>query len=227
MADGPDQAFDTAARAELVEGSRVIGASGMVVGSAGNLSMRRGERVLITPRGAELDATDPQACVEIALADGAVAEDHRGDSRASSEWQLHNAIYAATDAGAIVHTHSHYATILGTLVDELPAVHYVIVAFGGPVRVARYETFGTAELAQAVTEALDGRSAALMANHGAVVTGRDIEHAVSMAIQLEWLASVYYHAMVAGTPKILSSADLAAVADNIRALRYGLEVAPK
>jgi L-fuculose-phosphate aldolase len=215
--------FDAAARAALVEGSRVIGQSGMVVGSAGNLSVRSGDRVLITPRGAALAAIDPAALVDVALDDGAVAPDHAADSRPSSESALHRAIYAATDAGAIVHTHSHFATVLSALVDELPAVHYVIAAFGGPVRVARYECFGTHELATSVTEALEGRSAALMANHGAVVTGRDIEHAVTMAIQLEWLASVYYHASVAGTPNILSEAELAAVVDQSRALRYGLE----
>jgi L-fuculose-phosphate aldolase len=215
--------FDAAARAALVAGSRVIGESGMVVGSAGNLSIRSGERVLITPRGAQLEAIAPEALVDIALEDGTVSGEHASDSRPSSESALHRAIYAATDAAAIVHTHSHFATVLSTLVDELPAIHYVITAFGGPVRVARYETFGTADLAAAVTEALDGRSAALMANHGAVVTGRDIEHAVAMAVQLEWLASVYYHARVAGTPNILSESELAAVVDQARALRYGLE----
>ena len=213
--------FDAAERDALVEGSRAIGRSGMVVGSAGNLSIRAGDRVLITPRGAELGAVDPRDLVDVALSDGTVTDDHASDSTPSSETPLHRAIYHACEARAIVHTHAHYATVLGTLVDELPAIHYVITAFGGPVRVARYETFGTDELAAAVTEALDGRSAALMANHGAVVTGRDIEHAVAKALQLEWLASVYYHALCAGTPRILSAAQLEDVVDRIKALRYG------
>jgi hypothetical protein len=110
--------------------------------------------------------------------------------------------------------------VLGTIVDELPAIHYVIAQFGGPVRVARYETFGTEELAAAVCEALGGdRSAALMANHGAVVTGSSIEQAVDKAVNLEWLASVHYHAIIAGTPQILSEADLDAVRERARALR--------
>src|SRR3954447_8572194 len=163
----PGSAFDDAARAALVAGARAVAEAGLVVGTAGNLSMRSSDRVLITPRLAHLDAIDPRACVEIALADGAVADEHVGDSQPSSESALHRAIYAATDAGAIVHTHSHYATVLSTLIDELPAVHYVITAYGGPVRVARYECFGTEELAMSVTEALEGRSAAIMANHGA------------------------------------------------------------
>jgi L-fuculose-phosphate aldolase len=223
-------AFDEAARAALAAGARHVAAGGLVVGSAGNLSMRSGDRVLITPRGALLEAVDPAECVEIALEDGAVAADHAAASRPSSEEALHRAIYAATSSrppGAIVHTHSRYATVLGTLVDELPAIHYTINAFGGPVRVARYECFGTDALAAAVMEAMEGRSAALMANHGAVVAGHDVEHAVAKAIQLEWLASIHYDAIVAGTPSILSQADLDAVRARARELREGAEVAAR
>ncbi len=216
-------AFGAAERDALVAGSRVIGESGMVVASAGNLSLRRGERMLITPRGARLDAVDPAALVDVALAGRSVAADDASASRPSSETPLHCAIYAASEARAIVHTHAHYATVLSALVDELPAVHYAITAFGGPVRVARYETFGTDELAAAVLEALEGRRAALMANHGAVVAGRSIEHAVSLAIQLEWLASVYYHALLVGSPKLLSAAQLDEVVNRAAALRYGGE----
>jgi L-fuculose-phosphate aldolase len=215
--------FEPADRQALVEGSAAIGATGMVVGSAGNLSLRRGDRVLITPRGAELHAVDPADLVEVSLADGTVAPDHASASRPSSETPLHRSIYATVEAGAIVHTHAHYCTVLSALVDELPAVHYVITAFGGPVRVAGYETFGTDALAASVTHALRDRRAALMANHGAVVAGRDIEHAVALAIGLEWLASVYYHALCAGTPRILSDAQLRDVTEQAQALRYGLE----
>jgi L-fuculose-phosphate aldolase len=220
----PAVAFDDADRAALAAGARRVADSGLVVGSAGNLSMRSGERVLITPRGALLEAIDPAECVEIALEDGAVAADHGASSRPSSEEALHRAIYAATWCGAIVHTHSHYATVLSTLIDELPAIHYTINAFGGPVRVARYECFGTDALAGSVTEAMEGRSAALMANHGAVVAGRDVEHAVANAIQLEWVASIHYHAIVAGTPSILGQGELDAVRERARELRDGAEV---
>jgi L-fuculose-phosphate aldolase len=220
-------AFDDAARAALAAGARRVAEAGLGVGSAGILCLRSGERVLITPRGALLEAIDPAECVEIALADGAVADDHSAASQPSSEEALHRAIYAATWSGAIVHTHSHYATVLSTLVEELPAIHYTINAFGGPVRVARYECFGTDALASAVTAAMEGRSAALMANHGAVVAGHDIEHAVSKAIQLEWVASIHYDAIVAGTPSILSQADLDAVRERARELRHGAEVAAR
>jgi len=219
-----EPAFDDAARAALVAGSRAVADAGLVVASAGNLSMRSGERVLITPRGALLEAVDPRDCVEIALADGALAPDHATDSRPSSESALHRAIYAAADAGAIVHTHSRYATILSTLIDELPPIHYAIHALGGTVRVARYKTFGTDALAAVVTEAMDGRRAALMANHGAVVAGDDIEQAVRLAITLEWLATIHYHAILAGTPTILSDEDIDAVREQVRAMHAGTEV---
>jgi len=218
--------FDAATRAALAEGAAAIAATGMVPGSAGNLSVRHGDRVLITPRGAKLGAIDPDHLVEIAADDGAVADDHTAPSAPSSESALHRSIYATCDATAIVHTHSHFGTVLGTLVDELPAVHYVVAQFGGPVRVARYETFGTEELAAAVAEALRDRSAALMRNHGAVVTAKTIEQAVDKAINLEWLASVYYHAMVAGSPKLLTEADLEAVVDRARELRRELQGTP-
>jgi L-fuculose-phosphate aldolase len=218
--------FGAADRQALVDGCAAIGATGMVVGSAGNLSLCRRDRVLITPRGAELDAVAPADLVEVSLADGSVAPEHASASRPSSETPLHRSIYATIEAGAIVHTHAHYCTVLSALVDELPAVHYVITAFGGPVRVAGYETFGTDALAASVTAALRDRRAALMANHGAVVAGRDIEHAVALAIGLEWLASVYYHALCAGTPRILSDAQLHDVTEQAQALRYGRQETP-
>ena len=215
--------FTTHEREALAEGARAIGASGRVVGSAGNLSIRDGDRVLITPRGAELGAVDPRDLVDVALADGTVAAGNGSHppSRPSSETPLHRSIYAMCDAGAIVHTHAHYCTVLSTLVDELPAIHYAISAFGGPVRVARYETFGTDALARSVCEALHDRRGALMANHGAVVAGRDIEHAVALAIQLEWLASIHYHALCAGTPRTLSARQLDEVVQHARAIDYG------
>jgi L-fuculose-phosphate aldolase len=203
-------------RAALVEASAKVAEAGLVAGSDGNLSLRRGERMLITPRGGRLAALDPDACVEVALGDGAAP----AGSRPSSETPLHRAVYAATGARAIVHTHSHFATVLSTLVDELPPIHYAIHAFGGTVRVARYETFGTAALADAVTEALRDRTGALLANHGAIVCGRDLEHAVGLAVTLEWLASVYYHARLAGSPHVLSAADIDAVREQLADLRY-------
>jgi L-fuculose-phosphate aldolase len=206
-----------ALRASLVAGAAAVATSGLVGGSAGNLSVRDGGTLLITPQGARLERLGEAECVEVDLADGTVLTP---GGRPSSETGLHRAAYAVTDAGAVVHTHSHFATVLGTLVEEVPAVHYATTAFGGTVRVAPYATFGSPELAAGVAEALEGRTGALMANHGAVVCGRDVPHAVELARQLEWLASVAYHALVAGSPRLLGDAELAAVADQGRRLRY-------
>jgi L-fuculose-phosphate aldolase len=208
-------------RVALCDAAREVSTSGLVVGSAGNLSVRSGDHLLITPMGARLPAIDPADCVCVALADGAVDPGHARPTRPSSETPLHRMVYAAApDTAAIAHTHSHFATALSALVDELPAVHYVASAFGGPVRVAPYATYGSDALAEGVAEALRDRTAALMANHGVVTLGKSAAHAVEQAQQLEWWASVYWHARVFGEPAILSDAQLAEVAAQHRALRY-------
>lgn len=209
-------------RRALVVAARAVAESGLVVGSSGNLSVRRGERVLVTPRRAKLGAIDPEDCVEVGLDDGAVADDHATDSEPSSEAALHRAVYAATGAGAVVHTHSHFATVLGTLVDELPAIHYGLTAFGGPVRVVPFAIFGSDELAASVGTAFEGRRGVLLANHGAVVAADTIDGAVDLALQLEWLCSVAYHATVGGRPRLLTPEDLDRTVQQSRALRYSL-----
>jgi len=208
-------------RRALSDGARAVADSGLVVGSAGNLSVRVGDDMLITPRRYALNAVEPDDCVRVRLEDGAVVEAPEGVDP-SSETPLHRAVYEATEAGAVVHTHSHFATVLSTLVDEIPPVHYGTAAFGGRVRVARYATFGTDELAAAVEEALRDRRAALLANHGAVALADMVEGAVGLAIELEWLASVAYHATLAGRPRLLDDEELERVADRARTLRYTL-----
>jgi L-fuculose-phosphate aldolase len=206
-------------RVALAEAARDVAGSGLVVGASGNLGIRNGDHLLITPRGSRLGAIDPADCVCVVLADGSVSPDHAGSSLPSSELPLHLAVYAAApEARAIVHTHSHFATVLSTLVEEIPPIHYVTTEFGGPVRVAPYATYGTVELAEGVAAALAGRSAALMASHGAVVTAATLARAVEQAHQLEWLASVYWHAQVFGTPALLGGEQLGAVDAQNRAL---------
>jgi L-fuculose-phosphate aldolase len=204
------------AREALAEGARAVAASGLVVGSAGNLSVRAGDDMLITPRRAQLGALEPGDAVRVRLDDG----DALDGGEPSSETPLHRAVYGACDAGAVVHTHSHFATVLSTLVEEVPPVHYATVAFGGRVRVAPYATFGTGELAEAVEHALRDRCAALLANHGAVTHARTVERAVRLAVELEWLCSVAYHAVLAGSPALLDDDQLERVAEQSRALRY-------
>jgi L-fuculose-phosphate aldolase len=195
---------------DLAEAGRAV--ADLVVGGAGNLSVRDAGTMLITPRGTRLEAID--RCVRVRLSDGAVLQ----GQGPSSETPLHRAVYAATDAQAIVHTHSRFATVMSTLVDELPPVHYVTTAFGGCVRVAPYATFGSDELAEHVATALLGRRAALLANHGAVTIADTLDHAVDLALQLEWLAEVAYYATLAGSPSRLAGEQLDAVVEQARAL---------
>lgn len=209
-------------RAALCAAAAQVATSGLVVGSSGNLSVRRGAHLLITPRSARLATTDPADCVCVGLDDGATDAAHDRPTEASSETTLHRIAYASVpDATAVVHTHSHFATVLSTLLDEVPPIHYVATTFGGPVRVAPYATFGSSDLAETVGQALEGRTAALMANHGAVATGRTLAAAVEQAHQVEWLASVYWHARVMGAPRILAQDELDAVVAQSRALNYG------
>ena len=132
---------------------------------------------------------------------------------------MHLAVYRETDARAMVHTHAAHATAVSTLVDEVPPVHYICAALGGPVRVARYATFGSPELADAMLEALRDRTGCLLRNHGTVVTGRTLDEAYDNTRQLEWMCRVWLAAAAVGTPAVLSPAELAEAGHELR--HYG------
>ena len=191
-------------RAQVAAVCGQLAAAGLVVGTAGNVSARAGELIAVTPSGldyAELSAE----LVGVHRLDGEPVE---APLRPSSELPLHLAVYAATGAGAIVHTHSPAATATSALVDEVPAIHYQVAAFGGPVAVAPYATYGTDQLAGHVVAALAGRSACLMANHGAVTTGPDLRTALTRARALEWVCDVYLRAAAAGQPRLLPAHEI-------------------
>ena len=158
-------------RERVAEAARGLAAAGLVTGTAGNLSARAGELVAVTPTGARLEELTPEAIAVVDL-DG---EQVAGDLAPTSELGLHLGIYRRYAAGAVVHSHARFATALACVLDELPVVHYQMLALGGPIRVAPYATFGTPELAELTLEALEGRSAALMANHGAIAYGPDLD----------------------------------------------------
>jgi L-fuculose-phosphate aldolase len=139
----------------------------------------------------------------------------------TSELGLHLGIHAERGDGAVVHTHSPAATALSCVIDELPPVHYEMLRFGGSVRVAPYATFGSTELAANVHAALDGRTAALMANHGSVVAAASMDSAVELALLLEWACEVYARASALGSPRTLSDDDLRAVVEQVTAIGYG------
>jgi len=206
-----------AARAQLVSYSTRLLTDGLAVGSAGNISVRVGDVVAITPSGISYTELRP-ADICLVTADGT---ELACTETPSTETPMHLAVYAATEAAAVVHTHSPEVIALSASRPELPAIHYQITGLGGPVRVAPYRRFGSAELAEAAVAALDGRSAVILRNHGAVTYGRDLAQAYDRALLLEWLARTYRMALSYGEPAILSPAELAEVTAEIRRRRYG------
>jgi L-fuculose-phosphate aldolase len=190
------------AREQVAAASRRLAAEGLVIGTAGNVSARAGDQVAITPTGAELATLQPDQVTVVDLS-GHVVD---GSLAPTSEIDLHLGVYRRYDAGAVVHTHAPMATALAAVLEEeLPCVHYGMLMLGGAVPVAPYRTFGTPELAEATLQALEGKTAALMANHGAINYGPDMAKAVDGALLLEWACGVYWRAAAIGSPRALDA----------------------
>lgn len=204
-------------REAVAAAARKLAADGLVAGTSGNVSLRVDERVAVTPTGgvlAELTADD----VCVVDRSGAVVE---GPLAPTSELGLHLGVYDRYGTAAVVHTHAPMATAIACVRDELPAIHYEMLGLGGAVRVAPYATFGTDELARGVLDALEGRTAALMANHGTLAHGMDLQGAVAATELLERSAALYLRASGLGEPRVLSEDDLQAVVEAIVARGYG------
>ena len=205
-------------REHVARASRRLAAEGLVLGTAGNVSARGdGDRVAVTPTGAVLAELEPEQVSVVDLG-GRLVE---GDLEPTSEVGLHLGVYERYKAGAVVHTHAPWATAIGCARDELPCVHYQMLALGGTVRVAPYRTFGTPELAEAVLDALIGRTAVLMANHGALNYSGDLDSAVDGALLLEWACEVYWRASALGEPRTLGAEERRAVIDAVKQRGYG------
>src|SRR3954452_4860904 len=194
-----------------------MASEGLVVGTSGNVSMRVDDHVVVTPTGGVFGAMRAE---DMAVVDrtGAVVSGLLGPT---SELGLHLLLYDRVDAGAVVHTHAPYATALSCVVDEVPAVHYSMLMFGGSLKVAPYATFGTEELARHVEQALEGRTACLMQNHGHVGYGHDLDYAVEASLLVEWACTVYWRARALGEPAALSDEQLQDVAAQVMKLGYG------
>jgi L-fuculose-phosphate aldolase len=206
-----------AQREAVAAACRRLAAAGLVAGTSGNVSAREGDRVAVTPTGgvlAELTADD----VTIVDMTGAVVG---GGLEPTSELGLHLGVYEHHGAGAVVHTHAPMATALSCVLDELPCVHYDMLLLGGTVRVAPYATFGTPELHEGVLTALEGRTAALMSNHGTLTFGADVAGALRATELLEWASTVWWRANAVGTPRVLDEAARQAVLDAVAARGYG------
>ncbi|HEY2603673.1 MAG TPA: class II aldolase/adducin family protein [Thermoleophilaceae bacterium] len=205
-------------REQVAAASRRLAAEGLTPGTAGNVSARHEQLVAITPTGgvlAELEAPD----ISVVDLDGKQVD---GPFAPTSELGLHLGVYRRYHAGSVVHTHAPMATAIACVLrDELPCVHYQMLMLGGAVRIAPYRTFGTPALADAVVEALEDHTAALMSNHGAIAYGGDVDSAVDNMLLLEWACGVYWHAAALGKPRVLGREQLEAVVEQFVKLRYG------
>lgn len=189
-------------RDQVCRWARRTAADGLVVGRSGNLSVRSGDLVAVTPTGVDYDRLRPED-VPVVRLDGTPVE---GDLLPTSELPMHLAAYAADGArAAVVHTHAVHATAVSLLVDEVPPVHYVLGTLGDSVRVAPYATYGTAELAGHMATALADRHGCLLRNHGTITTGTSLAEAYERALQLEWACRVWLLARSAGEPTLLTT----------------------
>lgn len=207
-----------AERQSLVEAGRRMVVLGLTHGATGNLSVRVPEGFLVTPTGSACDRLEAGDLV-LLREDGRVVE----GGVPSSEWRIHRDVYAGRpDAGAVAHAHPPHATALSCLRRDLPAIHYMMALAGGPsVRCAGYATFGSAELSARCLEALAGRQACLLANHGAVALGAGPGEAVDLIHEVERLAEVYLLALRGGEPVILPDEEIRRVAERLHRQRRG------
>lgn len=220
MTSFPDSQL--ALREQIIATCRQLGALGLNQGTSGNVSVRASEDpadgFLLTPTSLDYAEMEPADIVHL-LPDGTA----RGRRRPSSELPFHRAIFAARrDVTAIVHTHSMHATAVSCLRRSIPALHYLVAQFGGTdIRCAEYATFGTDELSTNVVRALAGRRAALLANHGLIVVGANLSHALALTVEAEQLARLYLATLATGVPPvILDDAEIARVAERFRLYGY-------
>ncbi len=195
-------------RTAIIAACRRMNALGINQGSSGNISARIDDGLLITPSAIAYDAMRPEQIVAMDLDGG-----YQGERLPSSEWRFHCDIMRThAEAGAIVHTHARFCTTLSCLHLAIPAFHYMVAVAGGPdIRCAKYATFGTQALSENALAALDGRSACLLANHGMIALGADLDKALALAVEVEALAEQYCRALQLGKPKLLAKAEMARV----------------
>jgi L-fuculose-phosphate aldolase len=208
-------------RQAIIDQCRWMNASGLNQGTSGNISARYKDVVLMTPSATPYDRMKPEMIAAMPLR--GKYGDWDGPLKPSTEWRFHlDIMQARPDVGAVVHTHSTYATVLAIARKPIPACHYMIAAFGGnDIRCAGYARYGTAELSKLALEALEGRNGCLLANHGMIAVGPSLDNAMWLAVELETIARQYYLALALGKPHILSDAEIADAAAGFST--YGLQ----
>jgi L-fuculose-phosphate aldolase len=203
-------------RAAIVSACRRMGALGINQGTSGNISCRWKQGLLITPSGLDYDAMTPDDIVFMDMTGR-----HKADQTPSSEWHFHRDILRArAEVNAVVHAHPVYCTALAIAHREIPAVHYMIAAAGGPsIRCAPYATYGTEELSRHALAALERRLACLLANHGLIACGPNLNKALWLAAEVETLARQYIAALQVGETHILPDDEIARVVEKFK--NYG------
>ncbi len=210
---------EKALRVGIVAQCRALNACGLNQGTAGNISARLGDAMLITPTAVPYEALRPETLALMPLSGEYGA--WSGPLKPSSEWRFHlDIMRARADVGAIVHAHPPYCTALAMLGRPILAAHYMIALFGGPaIECVKYAPYGTKELSDLAIAGLGARHAVLLGNHGAIVTGGSLESAMHRAIELEALARMYYLAIAVGRPAILADEEIARIVERIKS--YG------
>ncbi|MGB0748576.1 MAG: class II aldolase/adducin family protein [Magnetospiraceae bacterium] len=210
-------------RQTIIETARRMNGLGINHGTSGNVSAREAKGFLITPSGMDYDDLTVEDIVPVTL-----AGDASGRRNPSSEWRFHKDIYVArAEIGAIVHTHSPYATTLACLQKEIPAFHYMVAAAGGKrIPLAAYATFGEQALSDSILAALGATyTACLIANHGLIACGATLEKALALAVEVETLSGMYWRALTLGDPVILADAEMDRVLEKFKT--YGAQPKPR
>ncbi len=195
-------------RDQLIATARAMQPAGLNKGTSGNVSVRRDDGFYITPTGMPYDRLAADDIPLMAL-DGS----HVGSRKPSSEWRFHRDLYAARpEVGAVLHAHSPFAVSLACLRRDIPPFHYMIARFGGDtIRCAGYAIFGSEALSVSAMAAMADRKGCLLANHGLLVAGRDLDEALALAVELEELCEQYWRACQLGEPVLLSDGEMADV----------------
>ncbi len=211
-------------RRALVEACRSMNALGINQGTSGNISVRNGATMLISPSAVPYDTMAAEMVAAMPI-EGEYGS-WKGKLRPSTEWRFHlDIMRSRPDVGAVVHSHPTYCTTLAIARKEIPACHYMMAAFGGGnVRCAPYARYGTEALSNNALRALEGRSACLLANHGMIVCGPNLFKAMWLAVELETIARQYYHSLLIGGPVLLSDAEIAETAAAFAS--YGVQDEP-
>jgi L-fuculose-phosphate aldolase len=218
-------AQERALRASIITTLRGLNAQGLNQGTSGNISVRHGDHMLITPSATPYEAMEPEMLATLPIA--GTVEDWQGPLKPSTEVYFHLAILKARpEVNAILHIHPTYATALAMCRRSIPAAHYMVAIFGGvDVRCSRYARYGSPDLAEAALEALRERKACLLANHGIIALGSSVEQALWHGVELEALARMYAITLSIGGPVILSDEQIGQTQAAMQG--YGLQDTPR